>query len=68
MIKMVSEKKGKTIKCSLCGNDIEHKRSPLTGKVYWTQGNNAQPLNDGRCCDVCNDTRVIPARMGLVLK
>jgi hypothetical protein len=26
-------------------------------------GNNAYPVNDGRCCDDCNSTTVIPARI-----
>jgi hypothetical protein len=26
-------------------------------------GNNARPINDGRCCDHCNRTIVIPARL-----
>jgi len=28
-------------------------------------GNNAEPVNSGRCCDLCNDTFVIPYRMKL---
>lgn len=26
-------------------------------------GNNAEPVNNGRCCDACNDVIVIPARL-----
>jgi hypothetical protein len=26
-------------------------------------GNNAQPVNDGRCCDQCDSLVVIPARI-----
>jgi hypothetical protein len=26
-------------------------------------GNNAAPVNAGRCCNLCNDTVVIPARI-----
>lgn len=37
--------------CSICQN----------GFSEW--GNNAQPINDGRCCDKCNNTVVIPARI-----
>jgi hypothetical protein len=37
--------------CSICGR-------------YWTRdGNNAQPVNDGQCCDQCNWVVVLPARM-----
>ena len=37
--------------CSIC-------RRPYTG-----YGNNAEPVNQGRCCDECNATVVIPARI-----
>ena len=33
-------------------------------KTYRGFGNNAQPLNDGRCCDKCNTGVVIPIRIG----
>ena len=29
-------------------------------------GNNAQPINDGRCCDGCNSAIVIPARINQI--
>jgi hypothetical protein len=48
------------MKCSICGNEIENKNG-------WDKGNNAEPVNDGRCCDVCNWTVVIPTRMKLML-
>jgi len=40
------------VKCSICGRDA--------GKY----GNNARPVKNGRCCDLCNATIVIPARLG----
>ena len=40
--------------CSVCGLD------------YRGFGNNAWPLNDGRCCDVCNALDVIPARIAMM--
>ena len=46
-----------TTTCSICHNDI-----PIVGG--WALGHNAEPVNAGRCCDICNDTVVIPARMG----
>jgi hypothetical protein len=46
------------MKCSICQGEIENKNG-------WDKGNNAQPVNDGRCCDVCNTTVVIPARFNL---
>jgi hypothetical protein len=42
--------------CSIC-------RKPVQPTPFgWTRGNNAQPVNDGRCCDDCNWTVVLPAR------
>ena len=38
--------------CSICNNKID-------GKF----GNNAEPVNNGRCCSDCNFTVVIPARL-----
>lgn len=38
-------------KCSICGQNYEG------------YGNNAQPVNAGRCCDKCNATIVVPRRM-----
>lgn len=49
--------------CSICDGPIDEHRHPVTGKVYWTEGHNAEPINDGRCCDGCNDGKVIPQRM-----
>jgi len=39
------------MKCSICKKDYDG----------W--GNNAEPVNSGRCCDGCNWTQVIPARL-----
>ena len=49
-------------KCSICSEKIQEHKTPK-GKVYWSDGHNAQPINDGRCCDHCNDKVVIPARL-----
>jgi hypothetical protein len=38
-------------KCSICKGQ------------YHGYGNNAQPVNNGRCCGDCNAMVVIPARM-----
>ena len=40
------------LRCVLCGDEI-----------YDGVGNNAQPVDDGRCCDYCNMTIVIPHRL-----
>jgi hypothetical protein len=34
----------------------------ICGKAFTGFGNDAWPVNDGRCCDQCNAERVIPAR------
>ena len=41
--------------CSICGGQYEG----------W--GNNAKPVNNGRCCDACNWEHVIPARLEPVI-
>lgn len=42
--------------CSICGKEIEG------------FGNNAEPINHGKCCDECNATVVIPARLQEIMK
>jgi len=44
------------MKCCLCKKEIPVE---VNG---WDQGNNAQPLADGRCCDSCNN-KVIAKRI-----
>lgn len=44
------------MKCVICGNEIER-------RCGWDKGNNAEPVTKGRCCDACNQTKVIPARI-----
>lgn len=39
------------MKCSICKDEIKG------------HGNNAQPINSGKCCDKCNVTKVIPERI-----
>tara|TARA_R100000081_G_C4636973_1_gene75930 strand:- start:210 stop:407 length:198 start_codon:yes stop_codon:yes gene_type:complete len=50
------------VKCSICSSYIEPLKDE-NGEVVWEHGNNAQPINDGRCCDKCNWEVVIPARI-----
>jgi hypothetical protein len=45
------------MKCSICEKEIPVKEGG------WSQGNNAEPVNDGRCCDKCNMDVVIPERL-----
>ena len=45
-------------------NKEENKQTcSICGQSYWGWGNNAWPVNDGRCCDKCNHTHVIPMRI-----
>ena len=53
------------LNCDLCPRDIDIHRDS-TGKAYWNQGHNAEPLAYGRCCDICNATKVVPARLEAV--
>jgi len=43
--------------CSICGLPI---KAEING---WDSGNNAEPVNDGRCCNECNSRVVIPRRI-----
>lgn len=45
------------MKCSICEKEIPAKDGG------WSSGNNAQPVNNGRCCDQCDTYVVIPARL-----
>ena len=38
--------------CSICSSEFDG------------FGNNAEPINSGQCCDGCNWSLVIPARVG----
>jgi len=49
-------------------NKIKKNICSICGKEYSGYGNNAQPINDGRCCDVCNILTVIPTRVKLIYK
>ena len=51
------------MKCSICGHTVDLHRHPITKKVYWSEGHNAEPVNNGRCCTRCNNGVVIPRRI-----
>ena len=51
----------KVTKCCICHGLLDVKRT-ASGRISWDQGENAQPVHDGRCCVACNSTVVIPAR------
>lgn len=44
-------------KCCLCKGDLAEQGD------HWQGGNNDEPIMVGQCCDVCNDTKVIPVRL-----
>lgn len=37
------------LRCCICNDLIE------PNYFWWAYGNNAWPISDGRCCDICND-------------
>jgi len=47
-----------TLTCVICEHKIEP--HPISG---WAFGHEAYPVAKGRCCDYCNSTDVLPARM-----
>jgi hypothetical protein len=49
------------IKCSICGVAIKNDYGQ-------GRGHNPEPVSDGRCCDQCNLTVVIPYRIMLTNK
>ena len=52
--------------CVLCNEDIRGEVIDGIARVY---GHNPAPLsNGGKCCDECNITKVIPARLNGVIK
>ena len=54
------------MRCSICKKPF----SPEICFNSWTlkHGNNAAPVNDGKCCDLCDELVVIPARARLLLE
>lgn len=47
----------KYMKCCICG------------RIFKGYGNNPAPVKKhGRCCDDCNSSKVIPARMAEIIK
>lgn len=52
--------------CVICKEAIIPNRD-REGNVYWSKGNNALPVKEGRCCDLCNLSEVIPARLSMTI-
>ena len=53
IISLKTGKKGYYI-CVLCDKEYNEAHS-------WAH--NAEPIKEGKCCSLCNDTKVIPARL-----
>ena len=53
----MKESRPKAFVCCICGCFIVDE---------W--GNNAEPIAEGRCCDSCNYTHVIPVRIAQIYK
>jgi len=49
--------------------DDKERTCPLCGQVFRGMGNNPEPLAEfeERCCDDCNTSKVIPARLNIYL-
>lgn len=44
--------------------DNNKQRCCICGNVFWGWGNNPWPIKEeGKCCDACNASRVLPARI-----
>ena len=52
--------------CVICKNEID-KQYTEDGVMYWDQGNNAEPIANGRCCNKCDRDIVVPHRLAEVL-
>jgi hypothetical protein len=58
------------MKCCICDGEIDKHYTP-EGKMYWDKGHNPAPVKTGeddRCCDNCNATVVLTARLGAVVR
>ena len=49
-------------KCSICKQTMQ---PDFSG---WSDGHNAEPINNGRCCGMCNDMVVTPRRISEYMK
>lgn len=43
--------------------DKQIKKCCICGKEYTGYGHNAWPVMDDRCCDECNNSKILPIRM-----
>jgi len=69
MGKVVPNKDGKP--CSICQEPIAREMIGIHMDgtiIWWDEGHNARPINDGRCCKFCNDNVVIQQRILMISK
>ena len=45
------------MKCSICKEEV------TADPFGWEGGANAEPINEGRCCHLCDTNVVLPARL-----
>ena len=53
---------------SALGYETKYSVCSICQRPYEGHGNNAQPVNDGRCCDRCNALVVVPRRLSSLRK
>ena len=54
------------MECSICNKEIKGRvvtAADGSQHVPYERGNSAHPINNGRCCDECNHSVVVPARL-----
>ena len=55
--------------CALCHMPLAEGASLPNRRAGWYEGANPWPLaEDGRACDMCDQTKVLPARLSLYLQ
>ena len=58
--------KHKTKKCSICKEPLDILVDAKTDEIYWDHGNNAEPVNSGKCCQLCDTEVVLPTRLQML--
>ena len=48
--------------CCLCKEPLDEEKTE-DGEIYYSGGNNAEPIKKGQCCNKCNIEKVLTLRM-----
>jgi len=48
--------------CCLCKERLDEEKT-VDDEIYYSGGNNAEPIKKGQCCNKCNMEKVLPLRM-----